>query len=87
MRRALEAAARGTKNDIVKTTRLRSSFVTLAKDGGRLVRPAEHGLDLEIIAAVTGHTNTKTTRDFYDDTDVPPMIVVPLRLQHPDEPS
>jgi site-specific recombinase XerC len=65
---------------------LRHSFVTLARSaGGRVVRPKLYGVSLEEIREVVGHTSTKTTR-IYDGTEIPPMIVVSIELQHPDDP-
>jgi integrase len=87
LRRALRDACRTARCDRVKAAFLRHSFVTLAKEGGRIIKPQDHGLSLEEIAAVTGHTNTNTTRDFYDGSDVPPLVVIPLSLTHPEDQS
>jgi len=87
LRRALLAASTAASCDVVQPAFLRHSFVTLGKQGGRLVKPSDGGLSLEEIAAITGHTNTRTTRDFYDASDVPPMVIIPLDLKHSEDPS
>lgn len=66
---------------------LRHSFITWSRSkGGRMVRPADYGVSLEEIRDVVGHRSTATTRG-YDGTEVPPMIAVPLNLQHPSDPK
>jgi integrase len=66
---------------------LRHSFVTWARTYGRLVRPKDAGVSLEAIARVVGHTTTKTTSTFYDNTEVPELIVLPLKLENVEDPA
>lgn len=66
---------------------LRHSFATWARSHGTLVRPTGAGVPLDAIAAVLGHTSTKTTSTFYDGTEVPPMVLIPIRLEHPKDPK
>lgn len=69
---------------------LRHSFVTLCRTPGLGVEkavPPRAAISLEDVAAITGHRTTSTTRHFYDEADaVPFMMVLPLRLFHPDDP-
>lgn len=65
---------------------LRHSFVTWARSLGREVRPTAAGVPLALVAEAIGHTSTRTTSRFYDGTDVPPMIALPLKLTHPADP-
>jgi integrase len=66
---------------------LRHSFTTWAVEHGREVQPRGMGLSVEKVAERLGHTNTRTTRLHYLDVSVPPMIVVPIALRHPDDPA
>lgn len=66
---------------------LRHSFITWARKSGREVWPARQtGVDLKKVAATVGHKSDRTTRKFYDGTEVPMMIAVPIRLHHRDDP-
>lgn len=65
---------------------LRHSFVTWAKTLGREVRAAGTGVPLALVAETIGHATTRTTSRFYDGTEVPVMIALPLRLVHPSDP-
>ncbi len=65
---------------------LRHSFVTWARKAGREVKVAGTGLALDAIADAIGHKSKRTTSKFYDGTEVPPMIVVPLKLHHREDP-
>lgn len=65
---------------------LRHSFTTWGRTMGELVRPTGKGVSVEEVAAVLGHTNTRTTRLHYDGTKVPPMVKVPIRLFHSEDP-
>jgi hypothetical protein len=64
---------------------LRHSVVTLARKAGKLIRYEDQGLDLRDIVEVTGHQVT-TARNFYLGKTVPPMLVLPIRVQHPEDP-
>lgn len=66
---------------------LRHSFVTWARVLGREVRAEGTGVPLALVAETIGHATTRTTSRFYDGTEVPVMIALPLRLEHPDDPA
>jgi integrase len=66
---------------------LRRSFVTWAAERGELVRPSAEGVPLAAIASAIGHTSAHTTKRFDEGVRVPPMIKVPIRLEHPDDPE
>lgn len=84
----LAAAARGPKAPIVYHEELRHSFVTLARERGRMVYPpGEQGLPWTEVAKAVGHRSGLMIATHYDDSAVPPMVVVPLRLHHPDDPA
>lgn len=65
---------------------LRHTFGTIATNHGTLVKPSERGVPLDHVAAVMGHESKKTTKRFYDGTEVPPMIAIPVALAHPEDP-
>lgn len=67
---------------------MRHSFVTWARSGGgRLVKPPGSGVPLGEIAEAVGHKDKRTTQKYYDETETPPMVVVPLDLRHDDDPK
>ncbi|MFT3708726.1 MAG: hypothetical protein QM817_13835 [Archangium sp.] len=75
-----------TTIEAVQYGALRHSFITLARSaGGRIVRPVNFGVSLEEIRDAVGHRTTRTT-EIYDGSQVPPMIVFPLDLTHPEDP-
>lgn len=60
---------------------LRHTFITLAGEVGRLVTFQSAGVERARIAQAVGHRAGSTmTADRYDKMQVPPMIVLPLRL-------
>lgn len=65
---------------------LRHSYATGAKNHGRPVKATDGGVPLTAVAAVLGHQSTQTTSRFYDGTEIPDMVVVPLVLDHPLDP-
>src|SRR6185295_10255927 len=65
---------------------LRHSFATWAEEEGSVVYPKGRGAPGELISAVMGHTETTTRKRFYSGVRVPPMIKLPIRLVHPDDP-
>ncbi|QDE82844.1 integrase [Myxococcus xanthus] len=71
---------------VIEPGAIRHSFSNWASDHGVLVRPTKQGLPVEEVAAVMGHRSTKTTRTFYKRVLVPPMIQLPLKLVHPEDP-
>jgi integrase len=85
--RCLDAACKGMAgNPKVRMGALRHSFVTWSRSkGGRVVYPKEAGVPLSIIAQAMNHRTTRTTRTFYDETEIPEMVVVPIKLEHPDD--
>lgn len=87
MRKYLAQACRHGRCDRVLPARLRHSFVTLARAGGKKVFPGDAGLDLEDIAAITGHKSTATTETHYDANVVRPMGVIPINLVNPSDPA
>lgn len=65
---------------------LRHSFATWAPAVGIEVRPTKGGVPQALVSAVLGHESERTSRRFYVGTSVPPMIRIPIRLDHPDDP-
>lgn len=70
----------------VMLANLRHTFVTLAATRGRLVQPPAGGVPLDIVAQIVGHHAITTTRRFYLGSYTPPMIALPLKLVHPEDP-
>ncbi len=66
--------------------RLRHSLVTIGQLGS-LVWKEGQGVTLEDIAQITGHQGTATTRKHYNSLPVPPLLVLPLKLHHDDDPT
>ncbi len=85
-RKVVRRAAKSTRCDIIRFGQLRHSFVAWARTYGAEVRPASGGVPLSAISAAIGHTSMLTTSRFYDVTPVPPMIKIPIQLEHPDDP-
>jgi len=65
---------------------LRHSFATWAEEVGSVIYPKGRGAPGELISAVMGHTEATTRKRFYSGVRVPPMICIPIRLHHPDDP-
>jgi integrase len=82
----LDRTAKNLNVDKIRFGELRHSFTTWGRTLGVLVRPMGRGVSVEEVAAVLGHTNTRTTRLHYDGTEIPPMVVVPIKLFHSDDP-
>jgi len=70
----------------IHPSELRHSFTTWATNEGQVVRATRGGVPLDVVASVLGHQSTRTTKKFYDGTEIPPMITVPLKLHHPQDP-
>ena len=87
IRRVVRRACKSLGMELVRFGELRHSFVTWASECGQEVRPKSGGLPLAAIAAVVGHTSPATTKRFYENVAVPPMIKVPIRLEHPEDPA
>jgi hypothetical protein len=71
--------------DPLKPGEFRHSFVTLGQRG-RFAYPSGTGLSVEQLTSVTGHRSSGTARKYYDGEQVPPMVVLPLKLVHPKDP-
>ena len=65
--------------------RLRHSLVTIGQTG-KLVWKDGQGVTLQDIAQITGHKNTDTTKKKYSSLPVPPLLVLPLKLEHSHDP-
>jgi integrase len=88
VRKVVSRAAKAVKSTgAVNPGELRHSFITIASESGEEVRPKRGGVPLATVSAVVGHRSTSTTRKFYDGTQVPPMIKLPMQLFHPDDPA
>lgn len=87
VRKVLRHAAKKLEREPLKLGQMRHSFVTWALTNGVEVRPAEGGVPLTTVAAIVGHTSTSTTARFYDVSTVKPLIHLPLRLEHPEDPA
>lgn len=85
-RRCVAKAAERAGVQPLRIGSLRHSFVTLAAQSGRMVLPKDGGLSLTDVARAVGHASPSTTKKFYDCSKVPAMIVLPLELEHPDDP-
>jgi integrase len=84
--RSLDKAAEVTGSPVL-IGNLRHTFSTLATTCGRAVHPQETtGVPLEMVAQIVGHQSSATTKAFYLGTDIPPMITLPLQLEHPNDP-
>jgi integrase len=82
----IDRAAEGCGQPTIHPSELRHSFATWAKNYGELIKPTSGGVALEIVASILGHQSTRTTTKFYDGTEVPPMVRIPIKLVHPNDP-
>ncbi len=83
-----EAAQSGINLPRIRLGPLRHSFITWARSvGGRLVKPPASGVPLADVAEAVGHKDKRTTGKFYDETETPPMVVVPIELVHDNDPK
>jgi integrase len=87
VRESIQYAAARAGVPPINPSELRHSFATWAKNVGTLIKPTEGGVPLDVVASVLGHQSTRTTSKFYDGTEVPPMVALPLKLQHPRDPT
>jgi integrase len=78
-------ATKRKRDDAFCIGEIRHSYVSWATNGGRLVNVESTGLNLAEIARALNHHSTSTTSRFYDVCKVPPMVVVPIKLQHPSD--
>ncbi|WNZ59119.1 hypothetical protein QEG98_23780 [Myxococcus sp. MxC21-1] len=86
IRKVVKKAADSLDMDPIRFGELRHSFVTWARECGEEVRPKSGGLSLEAVAAAIGHQSIRTTVRHYDNTQVPPMVKIPIKLMHPQDP-
>lgn len=84
--KVIKRTAKVANLEPIRLGELRHSFTTWGRTVGELVRPNGRGVSVEEVAAVLGHTNVRTTRLHYDGTKVPPMVKVPIKLFHPEDP-
>jgi integrase len=87
IRRVVRRACKVARLPLVRFGELRHSFVTWASECGQEVRPKSGGLPLAAVAAVVGHHSANTTKRFYENVKVPPMIKIPIKLEHPEDPA
>ena len=81
------SGSNGRRPPSVNLGELRHSFVSWSLAHGEVITIGGKGVPLEMITSVLGHTNTTTTKRFYDVSRVPAMVKLPLRLQHPGDPA
>ncbi len=87
VRKVLRHTAKSLGREPLKLGQMRHSFVSWALEHGVEVRPAEGGVPLSTVASIVGHSSTSTTSRFYDVRTVKPLIRIPLRLHHPEDPA
>ncbi|WP_246357807.1 tyrosine-type recombinase/integrase [Pyxidicoccus fallax] len=86
IRQVVKRAAKSIGLEPLRMGELRHSFVTWAAECGVEVKPLDGGVPLSRIAATIGHQSAVTTKKFYEGVKVPPMIQLPIRLEHPEDP-
>ena len=86
MAAANAARADGVMLEPVRLANLRHTFVTLSARAGTVVHPPSGGVEHAMIAQLVGHSGTRTMGRHYLGDYVPPMIALPIRLEHPDDP-
>lgn len=85
-----DASAVATRDfgcDKINPGALRHSFATWAVERGTKFAPKGKGLSVDEVAERLGHTNTRTTKTHYLSVSVPPMIIIPITLWHPEDPT
>ncbi len=75
---ALDKAARAVGEETIRLGELRHSFVEWAKNRGTVVKPLEGGVSLKTVSETIGHKDQRTTKRFYDGTEVPQLIKLPM---------
>lgn len=86
LRTSLKYACRKLGVDPINPGELRHSFATWAGEVGVEVKPKEAGVSMESIAATMGHQSKRTTGFFYWGVKIPAMILIPIKLKHPEDP-
>lgn len=92
--RNLDKAAEGSSKEAKKPVErvylanLRATRTTLLQSIGKVVHPkgAKGGVPLELVARSHGH-DPRTAAAFYTGTEIPPMLVLPVKLVHPEDPE
>jgi integrase len=69
-----------------KLENLRHSFITWAAEHGTEIRPKDVGVPLALVSQVAGHRSMAMTTQRYVGLFVPPLMKLPLRLEHPEDP-
>lgn len=83
---ALDEAIKEAGIDLkLRPTVLRHAFITWAGTHGQLIKPQEAGIARSDIAQVVGHTSLATTM-IYDGTEIPPLALLPLKLENVEDP-
>lgn len=82
-------AAQRAQVGLINPGQLRHCFATWAQErGARKVEPAAgSGVSIHEVAAALNHKSPTTTKRYYDGVQVPAMIVVPIKLKHPEDPT
>lgn len=81
-----EEAKKVVKVDPLRPGDLRHSFISWASTSGTKVTVTGGGVDLREVQQIVGHRSGSTvTRDHYL-TGIPPLIAVPIKLKHRDDP-
>ncbi|RKH20143.1 hypothetical protein D7X74_04920 [Corallococcus sp. CA047B] len=86
IREAVERVGARTGLEFIHFGAIRHSFATWLVERGRIYNPKGGGLSLEAVAQALNHSSTRTTALHYVSATVPPMYVVPIRLEHPEDP-
>nr|CAF05637.1 hypothetical protein [Archangium disciforme] len=87
IREAVERVCARTSLEFVHFGAIRHSFATWLVEQGSIYNPKGGGLSLEAVAQALNHSSTRTTALHYVSATVPPMYVVPIRLEHSNDPS
>lgn len=86
MTRANATRADGILLEPVRLANMRHTFITLSARVGAVIHPPSGGVEHAMIAQLVGHSGTRTMGRHYLGEHVPPMIVLPITLTHPDDP-
>lgn len=82
----IATAAKNAGVTAINPGQLRHCFITWNLRGGHKVVPKEGGVSLEDVRVAVNHSSTNITREHYAGTYVPPMLVPPVSLVHPEDP-
>ena len=84
---SIDYAAKKAGVQTIRPGQLRHCFITWSLRGGRKVLPKAGGVSIEDVRAAAGHATDKTTREHYAGIYIPPMLVPPVKLHHPEDPA